>query len=232
MSGPEYTDVEKPFIDQLKGLGWEYLAGSLDDPAVTHRQSFAQVVMEPLLRERLRKINLRDGNPWLDETRLDQAVAAITRLPASKVLEANKQATELLLNGLTVEGLEGWDGGRGQTLHFIDWHEPTNNVFTVVNQFKVKCPPGHDSAKGHVIPDLVLFVNGIPLVVVECKSRSVPEGLSEAVDQLRRYHDQRFLDNEVEEHEGAPALFATSQCLIASNFDEARVGTIGARFAH
>ncbi|QOR40097.1 type I restriction endonuclease subunit R [Billgrantia diversa] len=232
MAGPEYAEVEKPFIDQLVDQGWEFLAGSVDDPGATHRDSFAQVVMEPLLRERLRRINLRDGEPWLDEARLDQAVAAITRLPASKVLEANQQATELLMNGLPVEGLEGWDGGRGQTLRYIDWDEPTNNVFTVVNQFKVKCPPGHDGAKGHVIPDLVLFVNGIPLVVVECKSRSVPEGISQAVDQLRRYHDQRFLEGEVGEHEGAPALFATSQFLVASNFDEARVGTIGARFAH
>ncbi|GAA0576209.1 type I restriction endonuclease subunit R [Halomonas salifodinae] len=232
MASPEYTDVEKPFIDQLVDQGWEFLAGSVDNPGATHRESFSQVVMEPLLRERLRQINLRDGSPWLDETRLDQAVAAITRLPASKVLEANQQATELLLNGLPVDGLEGWDGGRGQTLHYIDWDEPTNNVFTVVNQFKVKCPPGHDGAKGHVIPDLVLFINGIPLAVVECKSRSVPEGISQAVDQLRRYHDQRFLEGEVGEHEGAPALFATSQFLVASNFDEARVGTIGARFAH
>ncbi|MBF8221460.1 type I restriction endonuclease subunit R [Halomonas sp. 328] len=232
MASPEYTDVEKPFIDQLVSQGWEFLAGSVDDPTATHRESFSQVVMEPLLRERLRKINLRDGEPWLDEARLDQAVAAITRLPASRVLEANQQATELLLGGLPVEGLEGWDGGRGQTLRYIDWGEPANNVFTVVNQFKVKSPPGHDTGHGHVIPDLVLFVNGIPLVVVECKSRSVPEGISEAVDQLRRYHDQRFLEGEVGEHEGAPALFATSQFLVASNFDEARVGTIGARFAH
>lgn len=232
MSSPEYTDVEKPFIDQLVGQGWEFLAGSLEDPAATHRESFAQVVMQPLLRERLRQINLRDGEPWIDEARLDQAVAAITRLPASKVLEANRLATELLHDGLPVEGLEGWDGGRGQVLRYIDWEEPANNVFTVVNQFKVKCPPGHDSAKGHVIPDLVLLVNGIPLVVVECKSRTVPEGLSEAVDQLRRYHDQRFQESEVEEHEGAPALFATCQLLVASNFDQARVGTVGARFAH
>ncbi|MBD3895457.1 type I restriction endonuclease subunit R [Halomonas sp. ML-15] len=232
MAGPEYTDVEKPFIDQLVGQGWEFLAGSLDDPGATHRESFSQVVMEPVLRERLRKINLHDGQPWLDDSRLDQAVSAITRLPASRVLEANQLATDLLVNGLAVEGLEGWDGGRGQTLRYIDWEEPANNAFTVVNQFKVKCPPGHDTGKGHVIPDLVLFVNGIPLVVVECKSRSVPEGLSQAVDQLRRYHDQRFLEGEVGEHEGAPALFATSQFLVASNFDEARVGTIGARFAH
>lgn len=232
MAGPEYTEVERPFIDQLTGQGWEYIAGSVDDPAVTHRESFAQVIMEPVLRERLRTINLRHGEPWLDESRIDQAVSAITRIPASKVMEANQQATELLLNGISVEGLEGWDGGRGQTIHFIDWNEPANNIFTVVNQFKVKSPPGHDAWKGYVIPDLVLFVNGVPLVVVECKSRTVPEGISQAVDQLRRYHDQRHLDAEVEEHEGAPALFATNQFLVASNFDEARVGTIGASFSH
>ena len=135
MAGPEYVEVEKPFIDQLVGQGWEHLAGSLDDPAVTHRENFAQVVMEPLLREQLRRINLRDGDTWLDEQRLDQAVSAITRLPASKVLEANKQATELLLSGLPVEGLDGWDGGRGQVLRYIDWEVPANNIFTVVNQF-------------------------------------------------------------------------------------------------
>ena len=113
MAGPEYTDVEKPFIDQLVSQGWEYLAGSVSDPAVTHRDSFSQVVMEPLLKDQLGKINLRDGKRWLDEMRLNQAVSAITPIPSSKLLEANKQATQLLLDGLTVEGVEGWDGGLG-----------------------------------------------------------------------------------------------------------------------
>jgi len=232
MPGPEFTEVELPFIRQLKQEGWDYIEGSLEEPAVTHRESFAQVVMEPLLRERLVTINTRNGSPWLDERRVDQAVSAITRLPANKVMEANQLATELLHGGITVEGLPDWDSGRGQTIQFIDWVNPENNTFTVVNQFKVKCPPGHDGWKGHVIPDLVLFVNGIPLVVVECKGRTVPEGIPDAVDQLRRYHDQRYHDLEVEEHEGAPALFATNQFLVASNFDDARVGTIGAGFGH
>ncbi len=92
-------------------------------------------------------------------------------------MEANQQATELLLSGISVDGLPDWDGGRGQTIHYIDWDHPENNRFTAINQYKVKCPPGHDSAKGHIIPDIVLLVNGIPLVVVECKSRTVPEGM-------------------------------------------------------
>lgn len=230
--GPEYLDVERPLIEQLQVLGWTYVEGSLDDPGVTHRDRFAQVVLEPLLRERLAAINLRDGAPWLDAARIDQAVSAINRIGAARVMEANQFATALLLKGIVVEGLADWDGGRGQTIHFFDWDVPENNRFTVINQFKVKCPPGHDSAKQHVIPDLVLFVNGIPLVVIECKGRTVPEGLQDAVDQLRRYHDQRAADYEVETHEGAPALFHTNQFLIATNFDDARVGTIGAGFAH
>jgi type I restriction enzyme R subunit len=232
MPGPEFTEVELPFIKQLEQEGWDYIEGSLDSPSVTHRESFAQAIMEPLLRDRLLAINTRNGKPWLDERRVDQAVSAVTRLPANKVMEANKLATGLLHGGITVEGLPDWDGGRGQTIQFIDWVTPANNIFTVVNQFKVKCPPGHDGWKGHVIPDLVLFVNGIPLVVIECKSRTVPEGLPEAVDQLRRYYDQRHQDLEVEEHEGAPALFFTNQFMVASNFDDARVGTIGAGFSH
>lgn len=232
MPGPEFTEVELPFIQQLEQEGWNYIEGSLDTPSVTHRQTFAQVIMEPLLRERLLAINTRNGKTWLDERRLDQAVSAITRLPANKVIEANQLATDLLYGGITVEGLPHWDGGRGQTIRFVDWTNPANNIFTVVNQFKVKCPPGHDGWKGHVIPDLVLFVNGIPLVVIECKSRTVPEGIPDAVDQMRRYHDQRHQDLEVEEHEGAPALFSTNQFMVASNFDDARVGTVGAGFGH
>ncbi|PFG11124.1 type I restriction endonuclease subunit R [Marinobacter sp. LV10MA510-1] len=232
MPGPEFTEVEFPFIQQLEQEGWNYIEGSLDFPSVTYRETFVQVIMEPLLRERLLAINTRNGEPWLDERRLDQAVSAITRLPANKIIEANQLATELLHGGITVEGLPDWDGGRGQTVHFVDWATSKNNTFTVVNQFKVKCPPGHDGWKGHVIPDLVLFVNGIPLVVIECKNRTIPEGIPEAVDQLRRYYDQRHQDLEVEEHEGAPALFFTNQFMVASNFDDARVGTIGAGFSH
>ena len=232
MPGPEYKDVEQPFLQQLQGMGWETIEGSVEDPTVTRRDSFAQVIQEEVLRERLRRINLRDGKTWLDEERLSQAVGALTRIPAAKLMEANQQATDLLLKGISVGGVPDWDGGRGQTIQYIDWDHPENNRFTVINQYKVKCPPGHDSAKGHIIPDIVLLVNGIPLVVVECKGRTVPEGMAEAVDQLRRYSNQRKAAFEVEENEGAPALFHTNQFLVATNFDDARVGTLSAHFEH
>ncbi|VVM57894.1 hypothetical protein PS645_01099 [Pseudomonas fluorescens] len=230
--GWELEDVEKPFVAQLQGQGWRHVEGSLDTPSVSGRSSFAEVIQDAMLRERLRAINLRDGQPWLDDQRIAEALAAITRLGAGKLMEANQKATELLLKGVTVDGLPGWEGGRGQTIQFIDWGTPGNNHFSVINQFRVDCPPGYDSGKKFIIPDLVLLVNGIPLVVVECKSPSIPEPLVEAVDQLRRYSNQRKVAFEVEENEGNEALFASVQLLIASSFDEARVGCIGAGFAH
>lgn len=231
--GWELEDVEKPFVAQLQALGWAHIEGSLDDPAVTGRSSFAEVIQEETLRQQLHALNPGpDGRPWLDDARLSEAVAAITRLGTHKLMEANQKATELLIKGLTVEGLPGWDGGRGQTLRYIDWDTPANNRFTVINQYRVDCPPGFNSAKAFIVPDLVLLVNGIPLVVVECKSPSIPEPLAEAVDQLRRYGNQRKAAFEVDDNEGNEALFATNQLLVATSFDEARVGCVGAAFEH
>lgn len=229
----ELEEVEKPFVAQLQALGWAYAEGSLDTPALTGRSSFTEVIQEGVLRERLRALNPGpDGQPWLDEAGLSEAVAAITRLGTHKLMEANQKATELLIKGLTVEGLPGWDGGRGQTIRYIDWDTPMNNRFTVVNQYRVDCPPGFNSGKAFIVPDLVLLVNGLPLVVVECKSPSIPEPLAEAVDQLRRYSNQRKAAFEIDDNEGNEALFATTQLLVATSFDEARVGCVGAGFDH
>lgn len=231
--GWELEDVEKPFVVQLQVLGWAHIQGSIDDPTVTGRTGFTEVIQEGVLREQLRALNLGpDGAAWLDEARLSEAVAAITKLGTQKLMEANEKATSLLIRGLTVEGLPGWDGGRGQTIHYIDWDTPANNRFTVVNQYRVDCPPGFNSAKQFIVPDLVLLVNGLPLVVVECKSPSVPEPLAGAVDQLRRYSNQRKVAFEVDDNEGNEPLFVTNQLLVATSFDEARVGCVGAAFEH
>ncbi len=235
--GWELDDVERPFVTQLQALGWHYLdgstAGGLDTPAATGRTGFAEVIQEGVLRERLSALNPGpNGQAWLDDARLSEAVAAITRLGTHKLMEANEKATALLVRGLTVDGLPGWDGGRGQTLRYIDWETPANNRYTVVSQYRVDCPPGFNSGKAFIVPDLVLLVNGLPLVVVECKSPSVPEPLAAAVDQLRRYSNQRKAAFEVADNEGNEALFATNQLLVATSFDEARVGCVGAAFEH
>jgi type I restriction enzyme R subunit len=152
----ELDEVERPFVEQLTALGWSYLAGDLDRPAKTGRTSFAEVTHEATLRRQLRAINLREvagvAQPWLDQERLTQAVGAITRIPAHRLMEANRIATELLQGGITVDGLPGWDGGRAQTIYYIDWDHPERNEFTVVNQYRVDCPPGFNRGKAFIVP--------------------------------------------------------------------------------
>jgi len=230
--GLEWDAVERPFVEQLVGLGWRYVEGDLDAPARTGRDSFKDVLQEAPLRAQLRALNLRDGLPWLNDERISQAVAALSRIAAPRLMEANQIATELLLKGITVEGLPDWNGGRGQTIQYFDWEHPERNLFTVINQYRVDCPPGHDRGKKFIVPDLVLLVNGIPVVVVECKSPLCPEPMPEAVDQLRRYTNQRFAADEVADNEGNEVLFHTNQLLIASSFDEARLGSIGGELDH
>ncbi len=228
--GPEFTDVEKPFLDQLADLGWRVVTGSVEFPSVSGRGSFREVLLKKDLAKALRRINRRDGEPWLDQVRISQAVSALERIGAQRLIEANRAASELLHTGIDVEGLEDWDQGRSRTIHYFDWNHPENNDFTAVNQFRVDRPGGQ--AKSHVVPDIVLFVNGIPIGVVECKSPKVSEPMAAAVDQLRRYHNQRRADGEVEDDEGNERLFHTNQFLVATYYDEARVGTIGADLRH
>lgn len=228
--GPELSEVERPFLNQLVSMGWKVVTGSVDHPSVTGRDSFREVLIKDDLAKALKRINLRDGKPWLDEARISQAIGALERIGHARLMEANQEATKLLLEGVTVEGLPDWDQGRDKTVHFIDWDHPQRNTFTAVNQFKVDCPGG--MAKGSVRPDVALFINGIPVVVVECKSPTTSEPIASAIDQLRRYHNARKEAGEVDEGEGAERLFYTNQFLVATSYDEARVGTIGAEAVH
>ena len=225
----ERTKVELPLIAQLKGMCWQHIEGDIDVPYLTERESFRDVLLVGRLREALRRINLDDkGQPWLDDSRINQAISALERLGALKLMEANQQTMRLLLKGTEVEGLPDWDNGRDHPVCFIDFEHPERNDFLVVNQFRVD-PPWAAGGRDFIIPDIVLFVNGIPLVVIECKSPAATNPMEEAITQLLRYSNQR---DWFDEDEGAERLFFYNQLLVATKFDEARVGTVGASYEH
>jgi type I restriction enzyme R subunit len=142
------------------------------------------------------------------------------------LMDVNVSATQLLLKGTVVDGLPDWDNGRPQPVKYIDWETPDNNDFLVINQFKVELTSG----RGHVIPDTVCFVNGIPLVVAEFKSPAIENPIDAAINQLLRYSNQRreVWPTQYQENEGVELLFHTNQLLIASDFFEARASTVGA----
>lgn len=219
-SSPEYTDVERPLLDQLAGLDWQVLEGSKSDPSVTERETFRGSLLEGRLRAALIKINPgQDGSPWLDNARLSEAVSALKRVDVGRLIEIHEIITERLREGVSVSGLPDWDQGRSQRIKFIDFDHPENNDFLAINQFRMDEPGGQ--AKKYVAPDVVLFVNGIPLVVIECKSPYITDPMAEGIKQLRRYANQRGMGMP----EGNEQLFWTNQFVVSTFGDRARVGT-------
>ncbi len=226
----EYNLVERPFCEQLQKMGWSWIEGDVDVAELTERENFRDVLLKGRLAEALRRINLRDGRPWLDDSRVEKAISDLERTTGHRLMEINQAATELLLKGTVAEGLPDWDNGRPQPIRYIDFEHPEPdqrfNDFLVVNQFKVELTSG----RGHVVPDAVLFVNGIPIVVAEFKSPGIENPMHEAINQLLRYSNQRreLFPTLYADNEGVEKLFHTNQLLIASYFFEARAATVGA----
>ena len=91
----EYDLVEKPFCEQLQAMGWQWLEGDTDVPELTERANFREVLLQERLAAALRKLNLRDGQPWLDDTRITRAIRDLAQAAGHRLLEVNQSATEL-----------------------------------------------------------------------------------------------------------------------------------------
>ncbi len=224
-SGPEWDFVEEPLLAELASLGWSTLDWAAAQPGDNvERSSVRAVLLEHRLRQRMSENNVdQHRNPWLDDLRLSAAIAELRSMPAGiKLLEANRASTELLLGGTNVPGVEGWDGGRDQAINYIDWDNPANNDLLAVSQFAVGTP----GQQADIRPDVTLFVNGIPLVVIEAKAPN--KAITEAIEQLRRYANQR----DAQMPEGSEQLFWTNQFTVATTFDRAVVGTFTALAEH
>ena len=137
------------------------------------------------------------------------------------LLEANRRSTELLLGGFAVPGLEG---GRERIVDYICWDDWSANDFLAVSQFPVATP----GKRPNIRPDVTLFVNGIPLVVIEAKPPGAESGITDAIEQLRRYANQR----DVEGTEGSEQLFWTNQFTVATTGERAEAGTFSALPEH
>ena len=209
----ERNHVEKPLLDQLEGLGWEIIDhDSKQDPANTHRENFTEVVMLPVLREQLKVIN-----PWIEDDQVEEVVKQLTAsFPGTGLIENNKHVLHLLLENTSVSE-NRQTGENSPTVRFIDFKNCDNNRFIAVCQFKVRIL----GTEHHIIPDIVLFVNGLPVVLIECKSPRVKDAIPEAIDQILRYSEQRGTKGE-----GSAPLFYFNQFVVATCRQEAKFGTI------
>jgi len=211
----ERNHVEKPLLDQLAGLHWEILdLDAKQHPSDSHRQSFTEVVLLPILRERIKVIN-----PWLEEDQVEEVVKHLTAsFPGAGLIQNNRHILHLLLENTSVSE-NRLTGEKSPTVHFVDFtpNHRDNNRFIAVCQFKVRVL----GTEHHIIPDIVLFLNGLPVVVIECKSPKVKDAIPEAIDQILRYSEQRGAKGE-----GSAALFYYNQIVIATCRNEAKFGTI------
>ena len=204
----EEHQSEGPAVSLLEKLGYGFVPAEVLE---AERGS----LKEPVLTERLAHA-LKKLNPWLSPENVHKAVRAITSTPAASLIEANEKLHTTLTHGITLEQDVG-SGKKNQTVQFIDFTRPERNEFLVTRQYRVR------GAKKEIRADIVVFVNGIPLAVIECKSPTLGDKwLDEAVRQLLRYQEvgSEFKDL------GAPRLFETVQLVIATCGQAASYGTL------
>ncbi|MCE5237810.1 HsdR family type I site-specific deoxyribonuclease [bacterium] len=223
----EYSLVEKPFLEQLGALGWIVVdqgPAYPTDPSQSLRESFRETILRDIFFQSVRDINLtEDGQEWLTDAQLEELLVSVSQRPGESLTEANESILKLLLRHQVDEN--ELTGEQYPNVQLIDFHHPERNHFFAINQFRIDTPGCVDDC---IIPDIVLFVNGMPLAVVECKLASATEAdpMCEAFVQLMRYSGRREATTEAGLREGEPELFYTNQLLIRTTGEEAQFGTI------
>ena len=207
-AGVSESVVEAATLDWLEGLGWKTAHGPDIAPhsAGAERTDYTKVVLEQRLRNALDRLN-----PNLPAEALDDAFRKLIR-PEGSTLEARNRAFHrLLVDGVTVEYRPAGGAMRGAQVSVIDYENPTNNDWLSVNQFTVV--EGEHERR----PDLVLFVNGLPLGLIELKNPAVEKAtVWTAWNQIQTYKAEQT------------NLFAFNAVLIASDGIDARMGTLTA----
>ena len=199
--------VEQAALDWFRALGYDVVGGP-DMPPGPHalRESYAGTIFPSVVRSALARLN-----PNLPNEALDDAFRKLTR-PEGPSLEARNRAFHrLAVDGVTVEYRDTGGTIRGAPVRMFDFEQPSNNDWLVVNQFTV-VESNHERR-----PDIVLFVNGLPLAVVELKNPADEDAtVRSAWQQLRTYQAE------------LPSLFAFNAVLAVSDGVEARLGTLTA----
>lgn len=200
--------VEDAAVDILKALGWRYedaFAISPDGPN-KQRISNSEVLLGGILRSAVRRLN-----PDVPEEALQSAIKQVHLFETPSLIEENRRIHRLLVDGVDVEYRRPDGSIKGDKVRLIDFANPTNNDLMVTRQFTV-VEGGYNRR-----PDLVAFVNGMPLVVIELKNAASENAtIEDAFNQLQTYKLQ------------IPSLFRTNAALITSDGLLARIGSLSA----
>jgi type I restriction enzyme R subunit len=209
---PRFTEstVEEAAFGWLQGLGYQVLSGpstAAAEPTAERRDpGYRDVVLERCLRQALLRLNRN-----LPPVALEDALRKIIRANEPVLLERNHAVHRMLVEGVTVEYSRADGSVAGAQVSVLDFDTPDNNDWLAVKQFTV--------AEGKHLrrPDIVLFVNGLPLAVIELKNATDPNAtIWSAFQQLETYQAE------------IPSLFAYNEALVISDGVQARIGALGA----
>lgn len=200
--------VEQAVLELIQELGWEFADPQLISPDGKDKQrnSYGEVLLTGKLREAVVRLN-----PDIPDEALETAIKQVQISETPSLIEENRRIHQLLVNGVDVEYRRADGTIKGDKVRLIDFDDADQNDFTITNQFTV-VEGGHNRR-----PDVVGFINGLPVVVIELKSASSENAtISDAFNQLQTYKLQ------------IPSLFKTNAVLITSDGLSARIGSLSA----
>lgn len=208
----ENTDSQKPAINLLQKMGYQYLSAEAIE---TERGEIrTNVLLEKVLASQLAKINgfeYRGDVYKFSQSSIQSAITVLKNMADIGLVQSNEAVYDLITLGKSFnETIQG--DRKAYTLRYIDWEKPDNNVFHIAEEFEV------EGLRDTRRPDIVLFVNGIPFVVIENKRRDKEDSIEEAVSQHIR--NQR-------KEEGVPRLFYYAQLLLAIHPNRVKYGVTG-----
>ncbi|HHU50156.1 MAG: type I restriction endonuclease subunit R [Caldicoprobacterales bacterium] len=213
MSGAYLIDEEnisqKPAIEVLKNLGYIHIP---PDEAERMRGNLYNVLLTDILKEKLIDLN---GYEYKGQTykfsvkNIEQAIKDLDEPLTDGLVRTNEKIYDTLMLGRSYEESLPDGSRKSFSLRYIDWDNVYNNVFHVTEEFTVQ----REDGEGNVRPDIVLFVNGIPFGVIECKRASIH--VRQGIEQMIRNQGKNY----------APHLFKYSQILMAANKNETKYAT-------
>ena len=203
-----------PALQLLQKLGYKYL--SPDEALQARGNKTTNVILEDVLRKQLKEINSEKRisstkTTYISDANIENGIRALKDLPMNEgYIAACEAAYNLITLGKSFE--QSIDGDKKSfTLQYIDWKNMDNNVFHVTEEYSVM----RSNSKEHYRPDLVLFVNGIPLSVIECKRPDMKEPLAQAISQHLRNQQE----------DGIRALYVYAQVIMSIAQQDAAYAT-------
>ena len=202
---PSFREDESsqiPALQLLQNMGWTYLE---PEEALSFRKgSIKNVLLEDILEPQLRKINqikYKGSTYQFKDVNISNAIHELKTIPFEGLIKTSEKIFDLLTLGKSyMENIQG--DRKSYDLKYIDWEQPENNVYHVTDEYNVETSLFDDSKRR---PDIILFINGIPVVIIECKRPDISDPVEEAISQHIRNQKNREI----------PQLFVFSQILIA-----------------